>query len=93
MQPEIALDMVDCLTGLLDRGLIGSEDAMPTLKRAHLISEDKTAETTSERGVNAGAGDITCKRCPPRLSKFQFWRSSMRAAGCPSADDPEVMGE
>ena len=58
MQPAVSIEIIDRLIALLDRGLIGSDDALPALKRANLIGEDKTPEDYSEdidaRGGNLG---------------------------------------
>lgn len=63
MQPAVSIETIDSIIALLDRGMLGSEDALPMLKRAQFINADKTeedySEEVSERGVGLGADDVT----------------------------------
>lgn len=58
MQPTVTIEIIDRIIALLDRGYIGTEDALPVLKRANLVAEDKSegdyTEEVIERGASSG---------------------------------------
>lgn len=56
MKPAVSVEMIDRLVALLDRGLLGPEDALPMFKRCRLIGEEKTMETYVDELEARGVG-------------------------------------
>ena len=56
MKPAVSVEMIDRLVALIDRGLLGPEDALPMFKRCRLIGEEKTMETYVDELEARGVG-------------------------------------